>query len=318
MSEIDLGSHLDAEHLAALEAIPPNLLDLTDIGRARARLLDAFAEMEQPIPTDVEIHECDATGHEGHSVRVRIYRPARSGTHGPVMLWFHGGGMVMGSAAMDDAVCAERASTHGAVIVSVDYRLAPEDPYPAQLDDGMAALEWIASNPDLLGTDPGRIVVGGNSAGGCLAAGIAIMSRDLAGPPISYQYLESPMLDHRMSTTSSRMIASDNRVWNSAANQIAWDAYLGDSDREALSPWASPGTAKDLSGLPPPYISVGSLDIFVDEIDDYARTLRGSGVPTELHIYPGGFHGSIAFAPDSSLSRRWRQDNHEILRQQFS
>ena len=181
------------------------------------------------------------------------------------------------------------------------------------MHDCYAGLSWLAGNADDLGVDTDRIAVGGGSAGGGLAAGLALMARDRGGPSICFQLLVYPMLDHRNDQPSTRRI-TDPRVWNSDANRAAWDAYLGAADRSAVSPYASPAVAGDLSGLPPAYINVGQFDMFLDEDIAYAQALLRAGVDCELHVYPGAFHGSNSFVSESPLSQRWLADENAALR----
>ena len=221
--------------------------------------------------------------------------------------------MVMGSVAMNDPDCAHRAATLGAPVFSVEYRLAPEHPFPAPLDDCYAGLAWLAAQADDLGVDPGRIVVAGASAGGGLAASLTLMARDRGGPAIAHQVLVFPMLDHRNELPSTYAI-TDPRVWNREANQTGWNAYLGDIDRHAVPALASPAMADDLVGLPPADITVGQYDLFLDEDIAYAQALLAAGVACDLHVYPGAFHGSHVFVADAPVSRRWRRDEEAALR----
>jgi acetyl esterase/lipase len=210
--------------------------------------------------------------------------------------------MVLLSADNDDADCAARASAHNCLVASVDYRLAPETPAPGLVNDCYAGLKWLAANARDLGIDAGRIMIGGASAGGGLAAGTALMARDSGGPHLTAQLLVFPMLDHRNETPSSHAIL-DLRVWNRSANLAAWKAYLGG---RAPSAYSSPSIADDLSGLPPAYINVGTFDMFLDEDIAYATALNRAGVGCELHVYPGAFHGSAGFVVDHPTSVRWR------------
>ncbi len=305
-------TELDEIHRAVLSVLPEKLLDLTDITATRAGLEELFSQMPSPeLPDHISIEDVQVPGLDGDpDVLVRVYKPQSLPDEAPGLLWIHGGGMVLGSVGWDDDVCCPIAETHNCVVVSVDYRLAPEDPCPAQLNDCYAALNWFSENASSLGVSPERIAIGGASAGGGLAAGTALMARDNGGPNLIFQLLVFPMLDHRNETPSSYG-TSDTRVWNREANETAWAAYLGEATE--VSPYASPSIANDLSGLPPAYINVGTLDIFLDEDIEYAQRLSQAGVPVELHVYPGAFHGSSGFVADSPLSIRWASDQTAAL-----
>ena len=310
--KFDFETELDEIHRAVLSVLPEKLLDLTDISAARAGIEELFSQMPSPeLPEDISIEEIQVPGSNGDpDVLVKVYKPKSLPSEAPVLLWIHGGGMVLGSADWDDDVCCPIATAHECVVVSVDYRLAPENPAPAQLHDCYAALKWVSENASSLGVSPERIAIGGASAGGGLAAGTALMARDNGGPNLIFQLLVFPMLDHRNQTPSSYG-TSDTRVWNREANIAAWAAYLGEADE--VTPYASPSIANDLSGLPPAYINVGTLDIFVDEDIEYAQRLSQAGVPVELHVYPGAFHGSNGFVAESALSVRWAADQSAAL-----
>ncbi|MGF1597199.1 MAG: alpha/beta hydrolase [Acidimicrobiales bacterium] len=317
VAELDLTNYLDAEHLSVLRAMPADLLDLRDIPAARQRFeaaLEAMPAVE--LPPEVAISEELVPGHdpEDPPVRIKIYRPEGLAAGAAALYWIHGGGMVMGSADQDDSRCAVWAAALGALVVSVDYRLAPEDPYPAPLDDCYAGLVWLASSSSDLGVDPDLIAIGGASAGGGLAAGLALRARDAGGPAICYQHLVYPMIDDRNDTHSSHAI-TDPRVWNREANRLGWAAYLGQSGQGGEVPiYAAPARATNLKGLPPAYLPVGSLDLFLDENIDYAQRMLQAGVPVELRVYPGAFHGSNGFASRTAISRRWIKDELDAAR----
>ena len=312
----DFETELDEMHSAVLSVLPEKLLDLTDISATREGIEELFSQMPAfAQPADVSIEEVQVPGLNGDpDVRVKVYKPTSLPSEAPGILWIHGGGMVLGTADWDDDVCTPMAQTHQCVVVSVDYRLAPEDPCPAQLHDCYASLKWFSENASRLGVSAERIAIGGASAGGGLAAGTALMARDNGGPNLIFQLLVFPMLDHRNETPSS-FGTSDTRVWNREANIAAWKAYLGGAE---VTPYASPSTASDLSGLPPAYINVGTLDIFVDEDIEYAQRLSQAGVPVELHVYPGAFHGSNGFVAESPLSMRWAADQTAALEAAFN
>lgn len=296
--------------------LPADYFDLSDIQRARAGFA-AFAKTfpNPPLPAGMSVQDVTVPGHQSTDpdVLVRLYRPKGQKPVSGALLWIHGGGMVLGEVGMNDQLCAMRAEELGCLVASVDYRLAPEHPYPAQLHDCYAALSWLAANSPDVGIDPAAIAVGGSSSGGGLATGLTMMARDQGGPAIIFQLLVYPMLDHRNQTRTSGLV-QDTRVWNQAANVAAWAAYLGQTTD--VSPYAAPAIAEvgDLIGLPPAYINVGEFDIFVDENVSYAQALMSAGVSTELHVYRGAFHASDMLVADSPVSKRWRADEMAALR----
>ncbi len=320
MEPIDLASRLDDHHRAALDLMPADLLDLSNIEQTRIgveALLGAVPTPEPPAGLTTE--DVMVPGLDGApEVLVRLYRPAGLAADAPALYWIHGGGMVLGSIAMDDAKCARWADQLGCLVASVEYRLAPEHPFPAPMNDCYAGLSWLAGNAAELGVDAGRIAVGGASAGGGLAAGLALMAKDRGGPSICFQLLVFPMVDHTNTAPSTHAIV-DPRAWNREANAAGWAAYLADADRSSVSPWASPAMAEPegLVGLPPAYINVGEFDLFLDEDIAYARALMTAGVPVDLHVYPGAFHGSNGFVPDHPTSIRWTADEDAALARAF-
>ncbi len=228
-------------------------------------------------------------------VVVRAHRPR--GVDGPLPLvyWMHGGGYVFGSYDMDDARFDSWCPRFGCVGVSVEYRLAPETPYPGPLDDCYAGLRWTYEHRDELGIDPSRIVIGGVSAGGGLAAGLALLVRDRGEIPVTHQLLECPMIDDRQATPSSRL--DDLLVWSNSSNTYGWRAYLGDLyGTDQIPIYAAAARAADLTGMPPGMVIVGGADGFRDEDIAYAARLNQAGVPTALHMLPGAPHGVQMFA----------------------
>ncbi len=310
----DITEVLDEMHAAVVSMLPPTLLDLTDINATRAGLDGLLAALPSPpLPGDVTLSDHHAPGRDGDpDVLVRIYQPANAQPDGPALYWIHGGGMVLMSVDSDDLKCAMWARELGVVIASVDYRLAPEAPYPAPIHDCHAGLAWFAEHAAQFGVDAERIVIGGASAGGGLAAGTALFARDHGGPHLAGQMLVFPMLDDRNETPSSRSI-NDSRVWNHSANVLAWAAYLGGANGDAPI-YAAPSRCDDLSGLPPAFLNVGAHDIFLDEDLAYARALMAAGVPTELKVYPYAFHGSNSFVADHPISQQWVADEMTALR----
>jgi acetyl esterase/lipase/amino acid transporter len=226
----------------------------------------------------------------------RLYRPPAAGGARPALLWIHGGGYVLGNAAQDDVLCRSYVERLGVVVAAAEYRLAPEHPYPTPLEDCYRALTWLAGLP---GVDPGRIVIAGASAGGGLAAALAFLARDRGEVSPVLQVLSYPMLDDR--TTDPALDRRGFRLWNSASNRIGWRSYLQGADPAV----AVPARRTDLAGLPPAWLGVGTLDLFHDEDLAYAERLRGAGVPCELHVVPGAFHGFDALAPRTSIARAY-------------
>ncbi|PBN45416.1 alpha/beta hydrolase [Sphingobium sp. D43FB] len=218
--------------------------------------------------------------------------PARPGR--PAILHIHGGGMILGTADMASRSIGPLAEAMGFVAASVEYRLAPETPFPGPQEDCYAALEWLVAQADSLGIDPQHIVVMGESAGGGLAAALAQMARDRGDIALAGQILIYPMLDHRTGGPDCRWRSrsAGEFVWTPTSNQFGWNALRGDySCDDVRRGWFSPALADDLSGLPSTYLSVGALDLFIDEDLDYVRRLAGAGVPVECHVYPGAIHG---------------------------
>jgi acetyl esterase/lipase len=222
------------------------------------------------------------------------------------LYWIHGGGYVLGTAAQDDVRLSRWCSRLDIVAVSVDYRLAPEHPYPAPLDDCYSGLLWICRHGASIGVDTSRIGVGGQSAGGGLAAALALLARDRREVEIRFQLLMCPMLDDRGKTVSASW---DDPVWSASSNRFGWMSYLGDLfGQEQVPGYAAPARERDLGGLPPAFVSVGSMDGFVDECIDYAQRLNHAGNSVELHVYPGAPHGFEGIAVSAELSRQARRD----------
>lgn len=273
----------------------------------------AAARSSVPMPAEsldgVRITERVVSVPGAQPVPVRIYEPANRNEHAlPALLWTHGGGYILGNPGGDDALCGRFVQAANCVIVSPDYRLAPEHPFPAAIEDSYAALEWLAEGGNGLNIDRSRIAVGGASAGGGLAAALALMARDKGGPALCFQLPLYPMLDDRNQTPSSHEITHP-ALWNRANNLTAWEMVLGGPAGGAeVSPYAAPARAEDLSGLPPAYICIGQLDLFRDETLDYVTRLAQAGVDVEFHLYPGGYHGFEHVVPAAAVSRRAMQE----------
>ncbi|KMO72406.1 Carboxylesterase NlhH [Mycolicibacterium chubuense] len=243
-------------------------------------------------------------------VGVRLHRPPGVATPGPALLWIHGGGYVIGDAAQDDVLCRRFARELGATVVAVNYRLAPEHPYPVPVEDCYAALSWLAELPSV---DPDRVAIGGASAGGGLAAALALLVRDRGRIPLAAQLLVYPMLDDR-TVERTGLDNPGHRLWNQSSNRYGWRAYLGDADRDV----AVPARRTDLAGLPPAWVGVGTLDLFHDEDVAYAQRLREAGVPCEVMVVEGAFHGFDGIAPKAPVSQRFFDSQCAVLRTAFA
>ncbi|MBF4992677.1 alpha/beta hydrolase [Arthrobacter gandavensis] len=242
-------------------------------------------------------------------VALRVFTPTAPGPH-PAVYWLHGGGMIAGSVELDSAYCAALGARAGAVVVAVDYRLAPEHPFPGPLEDALAGLRWLFAAAGELDVDPGRIAVGGSSAGGGLAAGLALLNRDQDRLPLAFLYLMYPMLDPSHSSASACEFSSIP-TWNRAHSEFAWGCYLGGAS--AVSPYAAPALAGDVAGLPPVLLQTAELDLFRDEDIAFAAKLMQAGVPTELHVYPGAYHGFELNCPDSFAGTQSLLDRDRAL-----
>ena len=252
-------------------------------------------------------------------VRVRMYRPAADsslGSHSlPAVLYFHGGGFSLGDLDAEDGSCVRICTQVGCVVVSVDYRLAPEHPYPASVRDGYGALRWLSAEAAAAGVDRSRIAVAGGSAGGGLAAAVALMSRDEGGPPLCFQLLVYPEIDDRMENHSSGFRGVP--IFDGAAKARSWAHYLGPNPGPTEI-YAAPNRCDDLAGLPPAYILTAGLDPLRDEGLEYAMKLLRDGVPVEIHHFPGVPHGWDIFAPRALSSKRSWDDRLAVLRTAFA
>jgi triacylglycerol lipase len=292
--------HLVAPEFGALaDSLGPGRPTTIDGMRASSK---AMSELRPPLPADgVAIDERFVPGLDGApEVRVLIYRPPGASGSLPVYLDIHGGAFVSNTADIDAPFCRAIVGAVGCAVVSVDYRVAPETHWPGAVEDCLAALRWIAAEGEALGFDASRIAIGGESAGGGLAAALALIARDRGGPTLALQMLGQPMLDDR---TGPHPYAGEY-TFTAEANRAGWTAYLGvEAGSDQVPAEAVPARVADLSGLPPAFITVGALDLLADECIDYARRFMRAGVPTELHVIPGVFHGAIVMVPNCPPSQ---------------
>ncbi|WP_327699267.1 alpha/beta hydrolase [Streptomyces sp. NBC_00459] len=300
----------DPELAAVLEmikdAVPPQLtmdeIEATRNGPGLAML----ADLDLTLGGVFEVEDRVVPGPENApDISLLICRPVAPATDGPlpVIYHVHGGGMVIGNNRVGVDAALRWAGELGAIVVSVEYRLAPEHPHPAPIDDVYAGLLWTADHAEEIGADPERIVIAGASAGGGLTAALALLLRDRKGPRPIGQLLMCPMLDDRNDTASTHQMAGLG-VWDRTANDTGWTALLGERrGGPDVSPYAAPARATDLSGLPPAFLDVGSAETFRDEVVAYATSLWQAGGVAELHVWPGGFHGFDGFAPQAVLSQ---------------
>jgi acetyl esterase len=310
-------------------------------GRSRYRFDPELAEIAAiaagPVPTDPETARARVSGYldvlnadvdvsgldiddrsipgpeDSPDVVVRVYSPKERTGPGPAVLYLHGGGFVVGSIESEHGAAASIARELGVVVVSVEYRLAPEHPFPAALEDCHAVLVWLHEQAGGLDLDTARVAVSGSSAGGGLAAGLALLARDLGGPPICFQYLGVPEIDDRLETASMQQF-DDTPMWSRPAALQSWRWYLSEScDLDEVSPYAAPARATDLSRLPATYISTMEYDPLRDEGIIFGLRLLEAGVTVELHSFPGTFHGSGIVAT-AAVTRREADERILVLR----
>jgi acetyl esterase/lipase len=294
---------------------PPPALPVGDVASRRVALdamLGYFNNQAQPVASKAGIAGHSIVTPDGAALLARWYCQP-SGDSRAAVLYLHGGGMIVGSVPIFDGPVSRYVARTGVSMLSLEYRLAPEHPHPTPVEDAYAGLVWLTGHAAELGIDPGRIAVMGDSAGGGLAAGVAILSRDRKGPAVARQLLIYPMLDDR--TTTPDPYIAPFAGWSYDDNATAWNALLGAGhEHRTIDPPAAPGRLKDAAGLPPAYIEVGQLDIFRDEAIGYALTLSRAGVPAELHLHPGVPHEYDAIAFDADVSRRAQTDRDRVLR----
>ncbi|WP_377271435.1 alpha/beta hydrolase [Peterkaempfera sp. SMS 1(5)a] len=310
-------SHTYDPELAAALALAPDV-DLSDLTAARAaQAAELAGTTERTDRTGVDLDDLLVPGPDGApDVLLRTYRPQGVPGPLPVLYAIHGGGFVLGTPEVDHESNLRFCRELRALVVSVDYRLAPEHPYPAALEDCYAGLCALAARAAELDIRPDRIALWGDSAGACLATALAMLSRDRGGPAVCFQHLHSPAIDDRLATPSA-LRYTDTPVWNRRSALISWEAYLGPGvpGSDGVPVYAAPARAAtaDLVGLPPAYVAVMHADPLRDEALDYARALLAAGVTAELHLFPGTFHGA-AMVPYAAVVQRATTEAIGVLR----
>ncbi|MEO6093946.1 MAG: alpha/beta hydrolase [Novosphingobium sp.] len=308
---------VDPELLAGTELFADMDLGACSITDFRASIAVELPAIETYSRDDVRIERLSVPGPEGAGdVTLILYSPTAPSGPLPLFLNIHGGGYMFGSAEDNGPGDVRTASEVGCAVASVEYRLAPETPAPGAAEDCYAALAWLYRNADRLGLDRSRFSVGGQSAGGGLAAAVALLARDRGEIPLVFQMLIYPMLDDR---TCTRPSEADNPhtgefIWTRGSNAVGWRSHLGcEPGSPDISAYAAPARAESLAGLPPAYLSVGMLDLFLEEDVDYAKRLMAAGVPTELHVYPGTYHG-YEWMVDAAVTQRSEAERRDALR----
>ncbi len=311
-----------SRHLVAPELLPAlALLPQLELDEPLLAMIRAARPGERGIPlpeltTEQSAIRCEERFVAGRAgapdVRVLVYTPPAATYGRPAYLHFHGGGFVMGTPEINNGSNRDIALTHDCVVVSVDYRLAPETRWTGSYEDNYAALAWLHREADALGIDPARVAIGGESAGGGHAAALGLIARDRGEYPVCFQLLDCPMLDDRTCASPDPHRFAGEFIWTRGSNRFGWRSLLGEEPGGSDVPRAAvPARAADLSGLPPTFISIGALDLFLEENLEFARRLARAGVPVELHVIPGAFHGfSMAgqAAPQTQALIRYRND----------
>jgi acetyl esterase/lipase len=304
---------VDPELLPFLDMLPA--LALSDESLAEVRGRSFLMPVDPEAIENVDLQRRMIPGPAGApQVEVLVFTPRAPAPIRPCILHIHGGGYISGSAEGGEAALRPAAADLDCIIVSVNYRLAPETVCPGAVEDCYAALAWLFASAAELGVDTARVAVKGESAGGGLAAALALLARDRGEYRLAFQSLTYPMLDDRTCVAKEPNPQTGEFLWTRHNNHYGWKALLGmEPGSDGVSPYAAPARAQDLSGLPPTFIATTTLDLFVNENIVFAERLIRAGVPCELHIYPGGFH-AFDIAPTAKVSIAARRDTREALR----
>ncbi len=310
---------VDPELVPPSKDIPSPNFHAETLPDVRAGMLQKAVAALPPDDLSVSVETIYVPGlGDAPDVRVLGYRTSQAESPLPVLLHLHGGGYVVGSPERKGAEHRKLAVELKCAIYSADYRLAPETPFPGSIEDCYAVLKWLNDNASELGIDRNRIGVMGESAGGGLAACLALMARDRAECSLIFQHLISPMLDDRTALNSGTNPLAGEFAWKREDNAFGWSALLGASlGTPDVSPYASASRAGDLSRLPSTFLSIAALDLLMEEELEYARRLARAGVPIELHVYPGAYHGFVPTCPKARVSVAAERDSREALRRAF-
>ncbi|MEJ8324073.1 alpha/beta hydrolase [Kosakonia sacchari] len=306
---------VDPELRPALQSWIPSTLKADALPALREqRQQAALQAMHLDDGLALVMHEQHIAGASGEpAVRVRVIAPTTCRTNRMGILHLHGGGHLFGSPEQSLSLTRPTAARHDCVVVSVDYRLSPETRFPGSLNDSYAALVWMAENAAQLGIDANNIGLMGDSAGAGVAAALALLARDRGGPTLAFQNLMFPMLDDRTVVETERNPVTGEFIWTRENNAFGWHALLGcEPGSVDVSPYAAPARADDLAGLPPTWIGVGTLDLFLDEDMAYAQRLMRAGVEVELNVWPGAYHGFNS-DPQASIAQRARETRQNWL-----
>ena len=309
---------VDPELLGVIDARGSFALTAEMLPLARKGFGLPYAASPEAIAgTDMTVHI--AAGRKGDpDVQVRFYRPKDNTADLACILHMHGGGFVVGNTQAHEAAHRTLSWDLQCAVASVEYRLAPETPFPGPVEDGYAALAWLWSAAGSLGVDRSRTGVSGESAGGGLAAGLALLARDRGEFALAFQHLTYPMIDDRTCTRPDQNAFTGEFIWTRASNRFGWTSFLGmEPGGDNVSPYAAAARATNLVGLPPTFIATGALDLFVDENLQYATRLIGAGVPTELHVYPGAYHG-FGYSPQAAVTLKSQRDSRDALSRWFA
>jgi acetyl esterase len=300
--------------LAQANAAGPFFLRAETPDQARAKMQALIEARPVPVADVYRVEDRSITGPTGHQLPLRVYTPEARPPLG-TLVFFHGGGWVLGSLDSHDGLCRDLVNGAGCLVVAVDYRLAPEHKFPAAPEDCYCATQWVAENAASLGGDPALVAVGGDSAGGNLAAVVSLMARDRGGPKLCFQLLLYPAIDAADDTPSQKEFAADGYVLSRGDMEWFWNHYLDDDDRK--NPLACPSRAANLAGVPPALVLTASLDPLRDEGEAYSNQLRKAGVPVTCTRYDGVTHGFVSFAYALDQGKRGLAQASDALRQAF-